>query len=150
MFSIMNVKASIARNIFRIKIYFPKSLITLVLKQKTIYKYLQNTSEMKGKLKHALKKVQLLFFSGSNGDIVHGTTSLLDQKPKRDRRKDASLPPLEYCTYICHISKDIYMEISQLSKFSMSMKYNPQAYKALDVCIFISSLENHTSVNSLI
>lgn len=32
LFSIMNVKASIARNVFRTKIYFPKSLITLILK----------------------------------------------------------------------------------------------------------------------
>jgi len=67
--------------------------------------------------------VQLLFLSGSNGDIVQGMLSLLDQKPKRGRRKHASLSPLEYCTYICHISKDIYMEISQLSKFSMPLKY---------------------------
>lgn len=46
---------------------------------------------------------------------------------KTREKKEAPLFPLEYCTYICHISRDIYMEISQLSKISVPQKYDTQA-----------------------
>lgn len=39
----------------------------------------------------------------------------------------------EYWTYICPISKLIYMEISQLSKWSMPLNYDRQAQKALKI-----------------
>lgn len=69
---------------------------------------------------------------------------MLNQKLERERRKDAPSSPLEYWTYICPISKLIYMEISQLSKWSMPLNYDRQAQKALKIFTYVFSLEKHT------